>query len=239
MTWMFVVDLVFYAVLGVMTFPVLVLIVALLSGRTFDAAHALVKAFLTRWANIPGQDFVDKALKVSGVSGMLFLLAFGAYLANRVGDWCLPKTAAAFSYFGGDQLRWSVVHKPEWEGVVRELRTLTKIEHDRVKWEEAKAQFGRYDVRFFRVLTVYCTLLAAAALVALARKPSRHASLAAGISLATVLLFHALWVEREEQYMANVLGRYLSEYARQYPGSLPDKPRHFPVSRWPGEGPAD
>jgi hypothetical protein len=233
MSWMFVVDLVFYAVLGILTFPLLVLIVALLSGRRFDAAYALVKGFLTRWAEIPGKDFVDKTLKVSGVSAMLFLLAFGAYVANRVGDWALPKTAPAFAYVSGDTLRWSTQHKGEWGTVVSDLRTLTKIEHDRQKWEEAKAQFGRYDVRFFRVLTVFCALLLASALVALARKRSVRAAAVAGSVAVALMLSHVLWIEREEQYMDNLLGRYMSEYSQQHAGAFPPKPAHFPDGKWP------
>lgn len=233
MSWMFVVDLVFYAVLGIMTFPLLVLIVALASGRRFDAAYARVKGFLTKWAEIPGNDFVDKVLKASGVSAMLFLLAFGAYVGNRVGDWALPNTAPALVFLGGEKLRWSTQYEGEWDAVVSELRTLTGIEHDRQRWEEAKAQFGRYDVRFFRVLTVFLALLLASAVIALARKPSARAGATAGAVAATLLLSHQLWVEREEQYMDNLVGRYMSEYARHNAGVFPPKPGHFPDSKWP------
>ena len=76
-------------------------------------------------------------------------------------------------------------------------------------------------------------MAAAAALLALARMPSRRTSLVLGFVIPPLLLFHALWVEREEQYMANVLGRYLSEHARQHAGALPDKPGHFPETAWP------
>lgn len=232
MGWMFIVDLVFYAVLGIMTFPLLVLFVKMLSGQKFDDAYASVKGFVTRWAELPGKDFVDKTLKVSGVSAMLFVLAFGAYVANRAGDWALPKTAAWLMYFGEERVRWSAQYPGETDDVVTVLRTITKIEHDRQKWEEAKAGFGRYDVRFFRVLTVYCALLVVAALFNLFRKPSRaSAATLAGITLA-LLASHALWAEREEQYWANLMGRYLSTHVQEK-GGLPTKPVHFPGKRWP------
>ena len=96
MSWMFIVDIVFFALLGLLTFPLVVLMVAQLSGITFDDAYSRVKAFLAKWAEVQPQDFLDRVLKASGVTAVLFLLGFGAYVANRVGDAAIPQSA-----FGG------------------------------------------------------------------------------------------------------------------------------------------
>lgn len=233
MNWMFITDLAFYAVMGFLTFPMVVLIYSLLRGKSFDDAYKDVKAFLSKWAAIQPRDFVDRVLRVTGITTVAFLLGFGAYLANRVGDAGMPYTASWFGYFGSEQVRWANEHHSEWKRVLMELRTVSGIEHDRVKWEEAKAQAGKFDVRLFRTVAVLSLVVAISGLIALFRASTRGA---AAVTLIVGLLgtlgSHALWAEREDQYMENVIARYASEYRQVNENALPTRPA-FHKGWWP------
>ena len=234
MIWMLIVDIVFFALLGLLTFPLVVLMVAHLSGATFDNAYNRVKAFLAKWAEVQPQDFLDRVLKASGVTAVLFLLGFGAYVANRVGDAAIPQSAAAFGYFGSDQVRWSVESEKEWDEVRRRFRDVTGIGPDRLKWEQAKAEMGRYDVRFFRTVAAMSFFVAISAVVALFRKGTRSKAFVTLLTAFLVLVAsHWLWVEREQQYMENLISRYVSEYMKTHDNVVPERPPSY-KGWWPG-----
>lgn len=237
MDWMFIVDIVFYAVVGLLVCPLFVLAVALLGGMTFDRAYEAVKAFLAKWTAIQPQDFLDKVFKTSGVATVVFLLGFGAYLGNRIGDAALPHTAAAFAYFGSKQVRWSIEAQKEWNEVKQRFRDVTGIGPDRIKWEEAKVNLGRYDIRFFRTMTVAFFIVSVSAIVALFRKASRRG--AVNVLVASVLMLimsHWLWVEREQQYVENLVSRYIGDYMKAHDGKVPESPATYP-GRWPRSSP--
>ena len=234
MRWMFIVDVSFYAVLGILTFPLLVLVVSLLSGGSFDDGYNKVKTFLTKWADIQPQAFLDRVLKASGVTAVLFVLAFGAYFANRIGDAAIPYSSAVFGYFGSDTVRWSVKSENEWDEVKRRFRDETGIGPDRLKWEQAKADMGMYDVRFFRTIAVLFFFVAGSAVVASFRKGSRRKAAAALLTAILVLVVsHGLWVEREQQYIENLTSRYVSEYMKTHNNVPPERPQSYKGS-WPG-----
>jgi hypothetical protein len=226
MSWMFITDIVFYALLGLFTFPVVVVIVAQVTDNTFEQGYRAVKRFLNRWASIPGKDFMDVVLKVSGVSTVLLLLAFGGYLANRLGDALLPHSAGLFGYFGSDEVRWVVQFDEEYDCVVWNLREVTGIRGDRVKWEEAKVGMGRYDVRFFRATSVIFGVLLINSLLAIIRWRRTKYGIAFGITFLLVIASHWLWVDREEKFTENLIGRFISEYIAKHNHS-PSKPGNF------------
>ncbi len=205
-----------------------------LSGTTFDNAYNRIKTFLAKWADFQHQNFLERLLKASGVTVVLFLLGFIAYIANRIGDAAIPKSAAAFGYFGNDQVRWSIESEREWDEVKRRFRDITRIGPDRLKWEQAKAEMGRYDVRFFRTVAVMSFFVAISAVVALFRKGTRSK---ASVTLLTAILVliasHWLWVEREQQYMENLISRYVSEYMKTHNNVGPERPPSY-KGWWPG-----
>lgn len=233
MNWMFIVDIAFFAILGLFTFPLIVLIVALLGGHTFDDARKKVKSFLANWGEVASKDFLDKLLSAAGITTTLFLLGFVAYTANRIGDAALPHSSSLFAYFRSAEVRWSVQSEGEWDEVKRQFRDVTGIGPDRLKWEHAKAEMGKYDVRFFRTIAVMFFFLAIIAVAALARRALRCRSLmVTGVALLALILSHWLWVERQEQYIENVLSRYVSEYMKQNNNQPPQRPASYP-GWWP------
>jgi len=234
MNWMFVVDIAFYGVLGLLLCPLFVLVVALVTGGTFDNAYKTVKEFLAKWAAFQPQDFLDKVLKTSGVTAVVFLLGFTAYLANRIGDEALPHSSAVFAYFGSKEVRWSIEAEKEWDEVKQRFRDVTGIGPDRVKWEEAKANMGVYDTRFFRTSAVVFFFVALSAIVELFRKASRRRGVIALVAaMLALVVSHWLWVEREDQYIENLVSRYVSEYMKTHDGKAPERPPTYP-GRWPG-----
>lgn len=233
MNWMFIVDIGFFAILGLLTFPLIVLIVALLGSHTFEEARKKVRSFLANWGQVASKDFLGKLLNTAGITTTLFLLGFVAYTANRIGDAALPHSSALLAYFGSAEVRWSVQSESEWDEVKRQFRDVTGIGPDRLKWEQAKAEMGKYDVRFFRTMAVMFLFLAIVAVAALGRRALRGRSLATlAVALLALVFSHWLWVERQEQYIENVKSRYVSEYMKQHNNQAPPRPASYP-GWWP------
>ncbi|MCP4256794.1 MAG: hypothetical protein GY774_04605 [Planctomycetes bacterium] len=233
MSWTFILDNAFFAILGLLTFPILVLFVSSVSGWKYEDARKTVTDFLANWGQLASGKFINSLLNVAGVSSTLLLLSFLAYTANRTGDALVPKTGRIFFYFGSEEVRWSAEWKGEWKDVKWDLRDAAGIGSNRVRWEEAKGEMGKYDVRLFRTATVLLLGVAVGAIVGLIRKTRRHReAVILGFALLSIILMHWLWVERQEKYIENVVSRYTDEYMQSHEGDPPDKPKNYP-GWWP------
>jgi len=222
------IDILFYAIIGLVTVPFLVLIVSLCKGTTYEQARLTLKSFLQGWADFASPDFIDKVFKTAGITTTLFLLGFVAYTANRVGDATLPHTAAVFSYFKMDKVEWSVVHEQEWKEAKWDFRETSGIDWNRLEWERTKAELGKYDVRFFRTIAVMFFVLAIAGLVGLLKRGKRIRGLVAMLAaLLALTASHFLWAERQDQYIENLMSRYMSEYMSEH-GNPPPMPNSYP-----------
>lgn len=193
-----------------------------------------MKAFLAKWSEIESQDLLDRVFKASGVTAVLFLLGFGAYVANRIGDAAIPRSAAIFGYFGSDQIRWSVESEREWDEVKRRFGDVTGIGSNRLKWEQAKAEMGRYDIRFFRTVAVMAFFVAISAVAGLFRKAARWKAFVTALTALLILVAsHWLWVERDQQYMENLIAGYVSEHMKRHNNIPPERPPSY-KGWWPG-----
>lgn len=232
MIWMFTVDIAFYAIVGVVSLPILILSIATLGGLKYEDARQRVKDFLVNWGDVASQDLLDRLLRLGGISSLVFLLAFGAYTANRIGDAALPLTSKAFGYFHSEMVEWTICYsKDEWKPLKQDFREVTGIGSDRLLWEKAKAEMGKYDVRLFRTVAVMCLGLALIASAAVGRKRYRRRVIyTALVAWVAVVLTQWLWVERQEQYIENLVSRYQCEYLKQH--KMPPEPENYP-GWWP------
>jgi hypothetical protein len=233
MKWMFIVDIGFYALLGLLTFPLLVLMLAHVSGMTFSDAYKRLKSFQAEWAEIAPKDLFDRVLKTSGVTAVLVVLGIGPYLANRIGDAVIPHSSAVFKYFGSDVVRWSVESSEEWDNIKWDFRNVTAINADKSKWEEAKGEMGRHDVRFFRTLAVMSMCVGISAVCGLLRGGARSKAFIGLVSALLVLVAsHWVWVDREQQFIKNLIARYVSEHMKARDNAMPVRPASY-KGWWP------
>jgi len=232
MIWMFTVDIAFYAIVGVVSLPLLILSIATLGGLKYEDARQRVRTFLANWGDVVPQDLLDRLLRLGGISTLVFLLAFTAYTANRIGDAALPHTSAAFGYFRSAKVGWSICSENEWDTLKQDFREVAGIRSDRLMWEKAKAEMGKYDVRLFRTVAVMCLGLALIASAVVGRRRYRRRVIyTALVAWLAVVLTQWLWVERQEQYIENLVSRYQCEHLEKF-NRPPDKPEHYP-GRWP------
>ena len=230
MGWLFIADIAFFGLLGVLAFVPIVALVASIEQKSFASARSSVKKFLESWAAIGGEGFAEKVLKVAGVSTVVVILALSSYVFNRLGDATLPEIANVTTYYGMSRLQWSAEHKHDWKQVKSNLRVVTGIEGDRDKWEEVKAAAGSYDTRLFRTIFWLFAFLFVAGVIDLVFWKS-HKSRGAFLLMAAIvglLLSQWLWSERQDNYIENILWRYHSVYcsisgAKALPESLPEK----------------
>lgn len=54
-----------------------------------------------------------------------------------------------------------------------------------------------------------------------------------GISVLVFLVSHWIWAEREEQYVQNLVSRYISEHMKVHQNKVPERPPSY-SNRWPG-----
>lgn len=237
MHWIFLIDIMFYSFLGFLTLPLVVLVVANLKNSTFNTSYDTLAAFLEKWSSIDKKGIAHIFRAAGGVSAICFILAFGAYVSNRIGDSLLPRSAALFEYFGSQEVRWSVESEKSWLGLGWNYREVSGIGGDRVKWEFAKAGMGIHDVRFLRIITVMFLILSVSALIGLFRRGSRLKY--SGRLIVTFLIFvgcHFMWAERQEQYIRNLASGYIDHYYVKHK-LTPNPPADFPET-WQGFSPA-
>lgn len=233
MSWAFILDNAFFAILGLLTFPILVLFVSSVSAWEYEDTRKTVTDFLANWGQLASGKFINSLLNTAGVGSTLLLLGFLAYTANRTGDALVPKTARAFSYFGSEEVRWSAEWKGEWKDLKWAFRDATGIGPSRVKWEKAKGEMGKYDVRLFRTAAVLLLCTAVGAIVGLIRRTRwRRETVVLGFALLSIVHAHWLWAERKEKFIENVVSRYTDEYMQSHEGSPPDIPENYP-GWWP------
>ena len=251
MTWALFRDLAFYAVLGLFAFCPIVVFVAAVSGKSFETARGDVTRFLESVGTLAPSNFTATVLHTAGISTILFMLAFCAYAASRVGDAVAPTTARWCSYFGDARVRWSVEHsRDEYRDVKFKLRELSEVRGDRVRWEETKAGLGANDVRLCRTMLVLAGLVCMGGIIGIVRERKRSlpwwkrsaawrkrssAWRVAVVGLCAVVMSQWLWVERESNYVENLVSRYQSETLKM-DGMLPDLPSSYPGSA-AGRGP--
>ena len=229
--WMFMLDIGFYIVLGLLAFPLLILIVSLACGCSFKEGHGTIKEIFKATASVEPNGVLDKVLSISGVTSTLLLLGFVAYVANRLGDEAMPRTSGWAAYFGNKEVRWSVEDKNDWKGVKYHLRDASGIGPDRDKWEKAKTDMGAHDSRLFRTMAVYSFWLFVAAAIGLAWPYNRNrAWISLAVGFVSLVLCHWLWVEREGNYIENVVARCVDESTRNAMAFA--KPKTYP-GHWP------
>ena len=232
MIWAFLFDIGFYVLLGLLTFVPVVLLVAASRRASFPEAREAVKEFLNSWASIAPKDMLDKVFNIAGVSTALFILGFSAYAFNRLGDASMPYTSSLLQHFGNKKVRWSIEHaKDDWRDVKFCFREVTGIRGDRLRWEATKAELGKFDVRFFRTTLYLFVLLLVASVVDLTNKKYRRRGYALlAVSLVGILMSQFLWVERQANYIENLVSRYESVYLNQHE-TLPWLPDSYPYKR--------
>ena len=230
MTWSFIRDISFYALLGILSFVPIVAVVASFQNLPFAKARESTLKFLKKWATIAPTDWLGRVFNFAGLSTVLVLLGFLTYGLNRFGDATMPYTSTLVSHFGSDKVRWSIEHRDDdWHEVKFLFREVSGIKGDRLKWEEAKGHFGKYDVRFFRTVFFLFLLVLVAGVVDIL-SGSKFRKRGYGLSLLAVLGLVAsqwLWVERQEQYVVNLVSRYESVYMERNKGKRPELPASY------------
>ncbi|MCC6407043.1 MAG: hypothetical protein IT453_07750 [Planctomycetes bacterium] len=234
MNWMYVVDIAFYACLGLLMFPLIPLALSQVRGGSYRDASTKVRAFVTEWGRVDPKSTVGRLLGVTGLGATLLVLGFVAYLANRLGDAFVPISSATFGYFGSEQVRWSVEHENEWDAVRFDFRQVSGIGSDRQRWEQAKGWMGSYDVRAARTAAVLAFVVVGSSIASLSRRGRRAKRLVSlGLAVSAVVVTHFLWVTREQQYIENLISRYADEYGKSHDGASPPIPRAY-TGWWPG-----
>ncbi|MHC4105277.1 MAG: hypothetical protein ACYSR9_10080, partial [Planctomycetota bacterium] len=112
------------------------------------------------------------------------------------------------SHFGYEKARWSIEQKDnDWHDVKKLYRTVTGIKKDRKKWEKAKGELGKWDVRLFRTFFIlFIILLFAGFIDLIANKAFRNRGIFLVVFAITGLfLSQWLWVERQEKYIVNLM----------------------------------
>lgn len=230
MDWVFVKDIGFYALLGLLTFVPLVAIVASVSKKRYGDAHNTLNDFLKKWGAIAPASFLNVVFKIAGTSTVLVLLGFLAYSLNRLGDSTMPHTSAWVGYFGSKKAGWSIENEGDWDEVKYEFRIITGIRTDRQRWEKKKAELGKYDLRFFRTAFFLFVMIFTAGFIdvvyggVLSRRrkvPKKGELRKRGcwlifIALLGITLTQWLWVDRQEQYVKNLVAQYRDLYEQKY-----------------------
>jgi len=229
MNWIFIQDIVFYAILGIVTFVPLVAIVASLRKVSFKIARKQTFSFLETWANLAPKEWLQAIFTIAGLSGVLFLLSLGAYLFNRLGDETMPYTSKIVGHFGDRVIPWTIKYGEDWDKIRKEFRTVSGIEHDSRKWEEAKVELGVREVRLSRVLFYLFLLLFVAGIAdTVGSKKFRSRGLCLlFIGMLGLAASQFLWVKRQKQFVTNLVARYETTYSSKNKGQKPELPTSY------------
>lgn len=247
MDWIFVRDIGFYALLGLLTFVPLMVIVAAVGRKRYGDAHNALNDFLKKWASIAPDSFLKVVFRVAGTSTVLVLLGFLAYSLNRLGDSAMPHTSSWVGFFGSKKTGWSIELEAKWDSVKYEFRKISDIRTKRQEWEQKKAELGKYDLRFFRTSFFLFLMVFAAGFIDIVYggllskrgktiknkaspgeiEPRRGELRKRGywlvfIGLLGLILSQWLWVDRQTQYVKNLVAQYMDLYEQRYgEGEIP------------------
>jgi hypothetical protein len=215
--WNFTRDSGFYMLLVFLNFLSITLLVASARAVKLDEARTDTIRFLKQWTS-PFDNGAIKTLAVIGVTtGAALFLVFQAFYLNRLGDATLPIVSGMFNYFGDTRVQWENEERYEWTTTVQAFRRLGSADLDRDAWEKLKANLGKYDVRFFRVMVYLFLIVLIAGLLDLFGRGEfrRRGALLATIGTFGVFTSLFLWTERQGNYVENLVAAYQSTQFKQ------------------------
>ena len=223
MDWAFIVEIPFYALLGFILFIPLVLLTAAINKKIFEEGLNDLNGYLKNWINSVGKGTLPKLFKITGISTLIFLLAFFAYALCRLGDATMPYTSSFVKHLGNKKVQWSIEQREnDWRNLKFNYHEISEIKGDKAVWGDIKKALGKTDVRLFRTSFYFFVIILIAAFIDLANREFRRKRgiRLLAIALLGIFLSQSLWIERQANYVENLVSGYEGKYLEKH---QPDK----------------
>ncbi len=217
MNWVFFRAKTFYALMGLFGAVAIVAIVASLNRNPLLASFGEMRTFLEAWSRLVPDQSLKKVVELLGYPIAVLILGLFAYILDFLGDMTLPTLSSCLRHFNKPRVKWSIAESNgDWRKSKIAYRTVHEIEGDRIKWDTAKANLGKFSVRFFRTTVYIVFLLLIAGIIDIS---SSNEFRGRGIALIVIGLVGmpmsiALWGARYERYIDNLMSNLETNKSR-------------------------
>lgn len=199
-------DLVFYAVMALLSSLPLFFLVAAISLTSLVEARLKTMKFLEDWGQVMPEKFRGGFVTAVGYFGGFIFLIFLAFIFNSMGRFLLPDLVKSTGFPSSDLATvWFAENQDVWKAFERRYQRSARAESSEFDWRQDKANLGKPAVKSFRVVAIASVMLFIAGFIDIFSSSARRRGWVLSIvALFCFLLFFRIWADKQSLYMGRL-----------------------------------